>query len=288
MKTINLLQGAREKSLRQQSVPNIYLLQSRNRSPLFRPNLKKLLGGVWKIVEILMAFNLFLLIHEFGHFVGAAFLEIPVKRFVIGIGPKLAEFMLGNTIFTLNATPIFGYNEFQTSVIENLSWYQNLFLYSSGACFSFIIAWVGLKTCRREYKHLNRKSIFQHGMRLWFDLQYYFCLAPLFFLLAPYFPNLIKNLLNKLDLKQKQSSYTDLELSRPFKFWRFVVEMNFYNLTTIPGLDGGNIIYRSLAIAVLGFPIPFYISIIWLVGSFILSHPSLKKNLIDQKRLVNL
>jgi regulator of sigma E protease len=60
-------------------------------------------------VVVVLLIGLLILIHEAGHYLGALWMGIPVRRFAIGFGPKLASFTRGETEFALCAIPLGGY-----------------------------------------------------------------------------------------------------------------------------------------------------------------------------------
>lgn len=49
------------------------------------------------------------LVHEFGHFLAAKWMKIPVKIFSIGFGPKIWSYTLGGTEYRLSLFPLGGY-----------------------------------------------------------------------------------------------------------------------------------------------------------------------------------
>ncbi len=53
--------------------------------------------------------GLVVLAHEFGHFLAAKLVAIPVECFSIGFGPKLLSFYKGNTEYRISLFPIGGY-----------------------------------------------------------------------------------------------------------------------------------------------------------------------------------
>jgi len=53
--------------------------------------------------------GLVILAHEYGHFLVAKLMTIPVERFSIGFGPKLWSFHRGTTEFRISLFPIGGY-----------------------------------------------------------------------------------------------------------------------------------------------------------------------------------
>lgn len=58
---------------------------------------------------VALIIGLILLIHEAGHFLAARLAKIPVKRFSVGLGPRLWGFQRGETDFCLSLIPFGGY-----------------------------------------------------------------------------------------------------------------------------------------------------------------------------------
>lgn len=50
-----------------------------------------------------------ILVHEFGHFIVAKLVKIPIKVFSVGFGPKLISRKIGSTIYKLSVVPLGGY-----------------------------------------------------------------------------------------------------------------------------------------------------------------------------------
>lgn len=59
-------------------------------------------------------------IHEFGHFIVAKLLGIPVETFSVGFGPRLLGFRIGETDYRLSAIPLGGYVKFRGENLEML------------------------------------------------------------------------------------------------------------------------------------------------------------------------
>ena len=64
------------------------------------------------VLETLLPFIIVLcamiVIHEFGHFIVAKLLGIPVETFSVGFGPRLFGFKLGDTDYRVSAIPLGG------------------------------------------------------------------------------------------------------------------------------------------------------------------------------------
>lgn len=61
------------------------------------------------ILATIVVLSVLILVHEFGHFFAAKSVDIEVKRFSLGMGPRVAGFHVGETEFVLSALPIGGY-----------------------------------------------------------------------------------------------------------------------------------------------------------------------------------
>lgn len=62
------------------------------------------------IVLSLLAFATIILVHEFGHFLFAKLLGFRVKEFAIGFGRKLFSKKYGETVYSIRAVPLGGFN----------------------------------------------------------------------------------------------------------------------------------------------------------------------------------
>lgn len=64
---------------------------------------------ILRILAALLALNLLVMIHEFGHFIVAKMVGVKVNEFAIGMGPKLFSFGKGETTYSLRLLPIGGF-----------------------------------------------------------------------------------------------------------------------------------------------------------------------------------
>lgn len=62
-----------------------------------------------RILGALLALNVLVMIHEFGHFIVAKLMHVKVNEFAIGMGPKLLKWGKGETVYTIRALPIGGF-----------------------------------------------------------------------------------------------------------------------------------------------------------------------------------
>ena len=63
------------------------------------------------IIATIFVFGLLVLFHEFGHFATAKLTGMRVDEFAIGFGPKLASYRRGETLYSLRAIPLGGFNK---------------------------------------------------------------------------------------------------------------------------------------------------------------------------------
>jgi len=73
--------------------------------------------SLWTIIQFVFVFGLIIFVHEFGHYLMAVILGIPVAEFGFGYPPKLIRlFRWRGTDFTLNAIPFGGFVRFEEEV----------------------------------------------------------------------------------------------------------------------------------------------------------------------------
>ena len=66
---------------------------------------------VLTIAAAIFVFGLLVLVHELGHFITAKLTGMRVDEFAIGFGPKLISFTRGETVYSLRAIPLGGFND---------------------------------------------------------------------------------------------------------------------------------------------------------------------------------
>jgi regulator of sigma E protease len=71
--------------------------------------------GYLAFIIILLAM---IIIHEFGHFIVAKLVGIPVETFSVGFGPRLFGFRKGETDYRISAIPLGGYVKFRGENME--------------------------------------------------------------------------------------------------------------------------------------------------------------------------
>lgn len=63
------------------------------------------------IAAAVFVFGMLVLVHEFGHFITAKMTGMRVDEFAIGFGPKLISKKRGETVYSLRAIPLGGFND---------------------------------------------------------------------------------------------------------------------------------------------------------------------------------
>ena len=63
------------------------------------------------IIAAVFVFGLLVLVHELGHFATAKMTNMRVDEFAIGFGPKIIGVRYGETLYSLRAIPLGGYNK---------------------------------------------------------------------------------------------------------------------------------------------------------------------------------
>ena len=63
------------------------------------------------VAASIFVFGLLVLVHEFGHFITAKMTGMRVDEFAIGFGPKLISTKKGETVYSIRAVPLGGFND---------------------------------------------------------------------------------------------------------------------------------------------------------------------------------
>ena len=71
------------------------------------------------IAAAVFVFGLLVLVHEFGHFITAKMTGMRVDEFAIGFGPKIISKRRGETVYSLRAIPLGGFNDIAGMEPEN-------------------------------------------------------------------------------------------------------------------------------------------------------------------------
>ncbi|WP_251422155.1 RIP metalloprotease RseP [Veillonella agrestimuris] len=97
----------------------------------------------------IFVFGLIVFIHELGHFVTAKLSGMQVDEFAIGFGPVLVKVQYGETLYSIRAIPLGGFNRIAGMSPEeplndrsfyNKPAYQKFIVISAGAIFNFLLA----------------------------------------------------------------------------------------------------------------------------------------------------
>jgi regulator of sigma E protease len=97
-------------------------------------------------IAVVFVVGLLIAIHEFGHLLAAKLCGIPVKRFSIGFGPKVAEVQYGGTSYWLSWVPIGGYvlADTEQDDFHNIPVYKRITFALGGPMANVIAAFGGL------------------------------------------------------------------------------------------------------------------------------------------------
>lgn len=100
-------------------------------------------------LAVVIVFGVIVLAHELGHFVTAKMTGMKVEEFAIGFGPKVASFRRGETLYSIRAIPLGGYNKIAGMEMEDDSagarsyWrrpiWARLIVISAGSLMNFIL-----------------------------------------------------------------------------------------------------------------------------------------------------
>lgn len=195
-------------------------------------------------VAIVFLIGFLIFIHEFGHYLAARMVGIPIEVFSIGFGPKLAAWKKGGTEFRLSWIPLGGYvlpavaSEAEFFALP--VWRRTLF--SLGGPLANLLLPVGL------FAALNalQSGASWHGLlvRPWMQTAGYTVqmLAVLPKLFAQ--PGQLSGVVGLVSLG---GGYLAAGLANGLKF-AILISLNLavLNLLPIPGLDGGKIVMSWL------------------------------------------
>lgn len=101
------------------------------------------------ILATIFVFGIIVFIHEFGHFITAKASGMRVDEFAIGFGPAIAKKRKGETLYSIRAIPLGGYNKIAGMDPEeplddrsflNKSVWKRFIVIAAGAVFNFLLA----------------------------------------------------------------------------------------------------------------------------------------------------
>jgi membrane-associated protease RseP (regulator of RpoE activity) len=76
-------------------------------------------------------------VHEFGHYITARALHVPIESFNVGVGKELVTKRFGKTLWAFRLLPIGGYVKFYKSYSDEL-WWKRLLIAAAGPAISII------------------------------------------------------------------------------------------------------------------------------------------------------
>jgi len=104
---------------------------------------------VLTILATIFVFGVIVFIHEFGHFITAKASGMRVDEFAIGFGPALVKKQKGETLYSIRAIPLGGYNKIagmmpdeeldDRSFLNKPVWKRFIVIFA-GAFFNFLLA----------------------------------------------------------------------------------------------------------------------------------------------------
>ena len=100
------------------------------------------------ILATIFVFGIIVFIHEFGHFITAKASGMRVDEFAIGFGPAIAKKRKGETLYSIRAIPLGGYNKIAGMDTEepldrsflNKPVWKRFIVIAAGAVFNFLLA----------------------------------------------------------------------------------------------------------------------------------------------------
>lgn len=106
------------------------------------------------IIAPIIVFAIIVIVHEGGHFFMAKLTGMKVDEFAVGFGPKIVSFRKGETLYSLRAIPLGGYNKIAGMNRDDLddprafrqrpTW-AKLLVIAGGALFNILLAFLFLQ-----------------------------------------------------------------------------------------------------------------------------------------------
>lgn len=100
------------------------------------------------IISFIFVFSLIVFFHELGHFLMGKLNDVHVKRFALGMGPKIVGYQGGETEYSIRAFPIGGFCDFEgesepsedpRSLMSKGPW-QRFAIFFAGPFMNFVLA----------------------------------------------------------------------------------------------------------------------------------------------------
>ncbi len=99
-------------------------------------------NSIKDIIIGILALNLVVVIHEFGHFAACKFFNVKVHTFSIGFPPVLASKKMGETTYQIGALPLGGYVQPDAQDVHNLPYIKKMIMVLAGIFMNFLLAFV--------------------------------------------------------------------------------------------------------------------------------------------------
>ncbi len=105
--------------------------------------------NIFGVVSVVLTFALIILVHEFGHFLFAKLLGFRVEEFAIGFGKKLWSIKKGETVYSIRAIPLGGFNNLPEidAMDAKITWsfyWRRFIILAAGGVFNIVSAIIGL------------------------------------------------------------------------------------------------------------------------------------------------
>jgi regulator of sigma E protease len=130
------------------------------------------LGTVGSVIISLLILNVFIMIHELGHYIAGKKLGFGIPEFSIGMGPKAVSWQRGETTFYIRWLPIGGYCKFQDEdesdksadpkSMYNRPVWARMIMTASGSIMniiSAIVICIGVLTIYGEYQVIDQAYV---------------------------------------------------------------------------------------------------------------------------------
>lgn len=102
------------------------------------------------IILALIIFGLIVTVHEFGHFICAKLSGIKVLEFSVGMGPKIFQKQIGETMYSLRILPVGGYCSMEGEdesgdnprSFRNAKLWKRMIVLAAGAFMNFVLGFI--------------------------------------------------------------------------------------------------------------------------------------------------